>query len=339
MNELLSICIPTYNRSKFLQECLEAFLPLVTPHRIPICVSDNASEDNTIEMLEEFQRTRYPLLSFRRNPQNYAIDQNMVDVLAMASTRYGWLFGDDDLPRSDAIGKVLACLRGGYQLVVVNASTHTADYSRQVEERRIRRYEDQIYLAGDHGRLLADTANYVTFLGGLVVDLAGWRSVAHQEFLGTDYLHVSVVYRYIVGKPAMLCADPLIRLRLQPPTWFSRYFEIEMFKWPRTVWGLPREHYSDAAKRRVCDERPIAAVRRIASMRGYGHYDRAAWERHVAPDPALPGWKKRLFRTIAALPEAWVRAAFIGYIRVRRLFDPSRYELALFRLQEASKWR
>jgi glycosyltransferase involved in cell wall biosynthesis len=339
VNELLSICIPTRNREKYLLECLTAFLPLVAPHRVPIYVSDNASEDSTVEMLERFKRERYPLLFFRRNPQNFAIDQNMADVLAMASSRYGWLFGDDDLPRHDAIEKVLSCLCGGYKLVVVNASTHTADYGRQVEERRIKLYEDRTYPEGHHNRLLADTASYITFLGALIVDLASWRSVDHREFLGTDYLHVSVVYRYVVGQQALLCADPLIRMRLQPPTWFSRYFEIEMFKWPRTVWGLPGEFYSDAAKRAVCDERPIASLRRIVAMRGYGHYGRGSYARYIEPDASIGAWQKRVYRAIASLPEGWVRTAFIAYIRLRRLWEPSWHELALFRLLEATKWR
>ena len=51
MNELLSICIPTYNRSQYLLQTLEAFLPQVIPHQIPIYVSDNGSTDKTISII------------------------------------------------------------------------------------------------------------------------------------------------------------------------------------------------------------------------------------------------------------------------------------------------
>lgn len=336
----LTICIPTFNRVEYLRECLEAFLPQVAPHQIPICVSDNGSSDGTLVMLEAFKQTRYPLLSFRANTTNRGIDQNMVDVLAMASGTYAWLFGDDDLPRAEAIDTVMACLNGqNYKLLVVNASTHTADLGREVEERRVRLPENRAYDAGDHERLMIDTASYITYLGGIVVDLASWRSVDHTPFLGTDYLHVSVVLRYIVGQRALLCAAPLIRLRLQPPTWLSRYFEVEMVNWPKTVWSLDTHDYSDAAKQAVVDEHPMKVLRRIAAMRAYGHYNRATYDRFIAGDRRIGAVKQLVFRAIAGLPATWFRAAFIVYMRALQVFRPASYQLGLFRLTEASKWQ
>jgi len=333
----LSICIPTYNRAGFLRECLEAFLPQVTPHRIPINVSDNGSTDGTRDVLEEFRR-RYPLLTYRSQPANLGIDRNMVEVVSMTETPYAWLFGDDDVPEPDAVARVLRYLDKGYKLIVVNAATYNQDLTERVEDRRVNLSADRIYPPGDHDRLMIDTASYITYLGGLVVVVKSWRSVDPKPFYGTDYVHVSLVLRYIVGHTAALCAAPLIKLRLQRQTWFSRYFEVEMVNWPRTVWGLPSEHYSNAAKQAVCDERPTASLRRIISTRAYGQYDRRAYDSHVAPDVTIAGWRKQVFKIIAALPQPWFRIAFVAYIRAQQMRDPSRYALAMFRLRETSKW-
>ena len=199
-------------------------------------------------------------------------------------------------------------------------------------------YADRNYAAGEHNALMADTASYITFLGGLVVDVARWNSIDHRPFLATDYVHVAIVYRYVVGLGARVVADPIVKLRLQPPTWLSRYFEVEMVNWPTTVWQLPREYYSDAAKQRVVDEHPTASVTRMAAMRGYGHYNRAEFTRHVAQDKMIPAWKKGLLWLIARLPRAGFRRAFLGYLRLRERQGPQGRELAIFRLEEATKW-
>ena len=55
--KLLSICIPTYNRKVFLKENIDAILSQVTPgfeDLIELCISDNASDDGTLELLKEY---------------------------------------------------------------------------------------------------------------------------------------------------------------------------------------------------------------------------------------------------------------------------------------------
>src|SRR5688572_26560403 len=94
---VLSVCIPTYNRAEYLRQCLDAFLPQAIRHNVALCVSDNGSSDNTRDILDAFAK-RYPLFTFRSNPLNQGIDKNIVDVVNLATTRFAWLFGDDDLP-------------------------------------------------------------------------------------------------------------------------------------------------------------------------------------------------------------------------------------------------
>jgi abequosyltransferase len=90
---LISICIPTRNNAD-LKECLESLAPQAKPYDIPICVSDNASTDNTIEMLSSFKKEVYPPLYYRSNDKNLGFDQNLVNAVKMASSKYVWPLGD-----------------------------------------------------------------------------------------------------------------------------------------------------------------------------------------------------------------------------------------------------
>ena len=52
---LLSICIPTYNRSNYLKICLNSIMSQVDINLpIEIIVSDNCSTDNSLEIIDEY---------------------------------------------------------------------------------------------------------------------------------------------------------------------------------------------------------------------------------------------------------------------------------------------
>ncbi len=93
----LSICIPTYNRSALLENCLRS---IVASRRgaglgIEVCVSDNGSTDDTEGVVRRAQAS-LPI-RYRRNERNLGIPRNFLQVVAMAEGEFAWLLGDDDL--------------------------------------------------------------------------------------------------------------------------------------------------------------------------------------------------------------------------------------------------
>jgi glycosyltransferase involved in cell wall biosynthesis len=60
-DELLSICIPTRNRARFLRDILTAFAQQVAdahlgPDQVVFYISDNAAEDETPEIIRGFAK-------------------------------------------------------------------------------------------------------------------------------------------------------------------------------------------------------------------------------------------------------------------------------------------
>jgi len=51
---LVSIIIPTYNRANYLEKAIESVLKQ-TYENIEIIVSDNASTDNTMEVMQKYK--------------------------------------------------------------------------------------------------------------------------------------------------------------------------------------------------------------------------------------------------------------------------------------------
>ena len=103
----LSICIPTYNRSDSLLNCLESIGRNKKLCDLPyqVCISDNASEDNTYEVVLEAKKN-INIKYFRFN-ENVGIVKNFINVVDMAAGEFIWLVGDDDLLLPDAIYTVV----------------------------------------------------------------------------------------------------------------------------------------------------------------------------------------------------------------------------------------
>ena len=90
---LLSICIPTYNRSAYLRGALENITSdPAFDDRVEIVISDNCSPDNTREVGEEFA-AKFPNVRYFRNDTNL-VDENFEIVLGHGEGKYLKLFND-----------------------------------------------------------------------------------------------------------------------------------------------------------------------------------------------------------------------------------------------------
>ncbi|WP_067065719.1 glycosyltransferase family 2 protein [Roseateles chitosanitabidus] len=106
---LLSVCIPTFNREGFLRECLESIQAAGLDDQFEVVVSDNASSDGTIGLLEEFRHC-LPLRWVVQDT-NIGPDRNFDAVVAFAQGEYCWLLGSDDVVEPHTIERLLRSLR------------------------------------------------------------------------------------------------------------------------------------------------------------------------------------------------------------------------------------
>lgn len=107
---LLSICIPTYNRGRYLENCLKSIHKALSEvgHEVEICISDNSSADNTVDVIEKL-RGLLPI-RYHRNALNVGMARNILKVVSMARGEFVWLVGDDDLVMPNGISKLLGLL-------------------------------------------------------------------------------------------------------------------------------------------------------------------------------------------------------------------------------------
>jgi hypothetical protein len=108
---LLSICVPTFNRSSSLQNLFASLAQVKSRfgEEIEICVSDNASTDDTSRVIEGFAQ-RFPVDRCRQ-ASNIGGTLNIIAVAGQMRARWGIWCGDDDEVDLEAIGRLLVLLR------------------------------------------------------------------------------------------------------------------------------------------------------------------------------------------------------------------------------------
>ncbi|MCA1443314.1 glycosyltransferase family 2 protein [Ensifer sp. IC4062] len=106
----LSICIPTYNRARFLENALGRFIESYQiPFSFEIVISDNASTDNTREIVETFAGKGLPIRYFRQ-PENRGVDANLGSAFRHAAGAYAIYLADDDMLAVDGLVEAIAYL-------------------------------------------------------------------------------------------------------------------------------------------------------------------------------------------------------------------------------------
>lgn len=108
---VISICIPTFNRSNCLENLLKNLAGIKAKHGfdVEICISNNQSTDNTGIIIE---RWRVILnLIIKTQLKNVGGSQNAIEVTKMAQGKWILIIGDDDEIIPDNFDQLLIFLR------------------------------------------------------------------------------------------------------------------------------------------------------------------------------------------------------------------------------------
>ena len=156
---LLTIAVPTFNRARYLDQFLSVLFGQVREEpRIELIVSDNDSPDDTPAVVQRYQDRGLPI-RYVRNRENIGPDGNILQSFELATGKYVWVVGDDDVIEPGGIARILYLLTSEMPDMVFCAHRpFRGSYQGSLPEIRTRRrseiIEDPIrfvHLANRHG--------------------------------------------------------------------------------------------------------------------------------------------------------------------------------------------
>lgn len=102
---LVSVCIPTFNGEKYLQEALDSVRKQTYPN-LEVVFSDDSSTDNTLQIISDFKNSyKKPVFIFKHTPQG--IGANWNNCVKHANGEFIKFLFQDDLMESTCIEDLL----------------------------------------------------------------------------------------------------------------------------------------------------------------------------------------------------------------------------------------
>lgn len=104
---LVSVCLPAYNAGRFIGKCIESLL-CQSYGRIEVIVSDNASTDDTVDVV---RNATDPRVQYFRNPENIGPFPNWNRCIERASGEFVAVYHADDVYDPEIVGEEVRFLQ------------------------------------------------------------------------------------------------------------------------------------------------------------------------------------------------------------------------------------
>ena len=192
----LSICIPTYNRSKFLSICLEHLLPQVTgKDNVEVIVVDNASTDKTSALIATFTK-KFSFVKYFRNDINLGFDGNVVECIKNANGEYIFFLSDDDIVLPGTINNTLQNIEVHKPTIICHAHYSFKGENYLKKDRVFYPEYDKIYEQGNKFFSLAGLG----FISGLVLRKALSLKYIGKVHNGKGCAHLDIASRIALNE-------------------------------------------------------------------------------------------------------------------------------------------
>ena len=188
---LFTIAIPTYNRAKYLQECLLHITNQlnIQNQEIDIIVSDNCSTDNTQEVVEKFIQLGYTI-NYIKNEINKGADFNIAQCYQLAKTQFVLALGDDDYFLKNSIKTILEIIQNNKKCGVI----HIHGLTNNKDKNLFTEYTNAINFI--------EKINYwITFISGNIINKKYCKSNDFSKFQGSSLNQIYVIFICLFNAP------------------------------------------------------------------------------------------------------------------------------------------
>lgn len=225
----ISICIPQYNRAPLLEKALK-MLENQTYDNIEIVVSDDCSQDDTIERISNLAKTfRFPII-LGTNEKNTGYDRNYRKCIELATGEYAFVIGNDDtIYDKNSIQYLVDFLKEN--------NFPDIGYSNYVEEKDQSFVVERARSTKVHGSGIEVAINHYngfSFVGGLI-----YKKSAFDRF-NTDKHDGSIYSQMYMGLVMIASGCTLFTIK-EPLVLKDLHNEDGSFRWSYYRDGLPKK--------------------------------------------------------------------------------------------------
>jgi glycosyltransferase involved in cell wall biosynthesis len=207
---LFSVCIPQFNRSSFLLQSLNR-LQEQTGADFEVCISDGGSTDGRAQEIVGFLRDSGMSHKYEVQKEPARYDQNLRAAIGMATGRYCFLLGNDDMLAAKMtlqyVGQIIET-HSFPEVVVTN-------YHELSTGRDFRRVLKTDVIGNGIETAISNFRNY-SFVSGILLDRELAQKYATEKWDGSEMYQTFLATRILAGGGRLLgIADTIVLKDIQ----------------------------------------------------------------------------------------------------------------------------
>ena len=185
-NTLLSICIPTFNRSEYLKNTLTSIVEQDGfNERCEIVISDNHSADNTQFIVAEFIN-KFKNIRYFRNESNIGAERNFLRLLSLGQGKYLKLHNDKACFHKDKLGALVGYLDSADRDVIFILNEHT-DFS-----------EKGIIECNSFDEFVRVVSYWSTWMNGIIFKKSGYINLKEKDrAVGSEIIQTDIMFNML----------------------------------------------------------------------------------------------------------------------------------------------
>jgi glycosyltransferase involved in cell wall biosynthesis len=203
---LISVCIPHYNRSKYLLKVLESIRVQDHPD-VEVLISDDCSTDDSSVVIPEYIASirdhTHVRFNYFRQPQNLGYDGNLRAALAAGKGEYLFTLGNDDaLPETTTLSELAEILTKLNNPDIAFVNSHSYDNPNQI----VRRARSTAVI-GSGPDVAVKTFRSFSFVGGLAIKRSAFEEYNTNRYDGSVYFQIYLGARIISSGGTLASID------------------------------------------------------------------------------------------------------------------------------------
>jgi len=227
---LLTVGIPTFNGQAYLAQAIESVLSQLNQNNlaeVEIIISDNASTDDTEQIVRKFANTYSNTIKYFKNEVNVGFDRNVDYLFRKAAGRYVHVLGDDDYLSDNAIDKILGVIKRGvdYGILLLNIGflhipTNTELPVDKLDTELEFKNKDEFFL-WSKWRTAA--------ISSIVVRKQDWLCLSLDQYMGNQWIHISALMEVMaINSKAYAFPDKMVTVRVGNARWNNNGNQLKL---------------------------------------------------------------------------------------------------------------
>ena len=210
---LLSICIPTYKRERFLVDLVDVLIGQISQEEISqeieIIVSDNDPESEIASLLRN-QIQNNTFFTYIKNKTNIGPKENLMSLYEKVNGKYIWFLGDDDLPAENAIQEILHLLKNYEPNLIFLKPQFTSNHKSFIPKS----HEKINFFEVNAKKFIINSQMHITFTSSLIFNNTKYSELEgklnYRQFINTNFCFLEFILSLLKTEKKLFTSNDIL---------------------------------------------------------------------------------------------------------------------------------